>query len=164
MSHIVTATFKNRQSYEDAIRRLEDIGVKHDQISMVVTDETRHNHFKIEDASKVDEGTAAGAAVGGLLGTALSLLTAAGVMVIPGVNLVVAGSLVAALAGLGAGAVTGGLVGGLIGAGIPEHEAKLYEEEIKSGGVLLAVRSRDDEEKRRIKRALEISEAYNIAA
>ena len=129
-----------------------------------MTDETRHNHFKLDEDTKADEGAISGAALGGIAGALLSMLTTAGAMAIPGLNLVVTGPLVAALASLGAGALAGGVVGGLIGAGIPEHEAKLYEKEIRNGGVLLAVQALDDQQKNSIKEALKTTDAYNIAA
>jgi hypothetical protein len=162
--NIVTATFKDRASSEIALRNLEGIGIKGDQVSLVMTDETRHNHFKIDEDTKADEGAISGAALGGIAGALLSTLTTAGVMTIPGLSLVVAGPFVAALAGLGVGAITGGVIGGLVGAGIPEHEAKIYEKEIKNGGVLLAVEASDGKQKKQIKEALETADAYNIAA
>ena len=161
---IITATFKDRASSEAALRSLENIGVRSEQVSLVMTDETRHNHFKLDEDTKADEGAISGAALGGIAGALLSMLTTAGAMAIPGLNLVVTGPLVAALASLGAGALAGGVVGGLIGAGIPEHEAKLYEKEIRNGGVLLAVQALDDQQKNSIKEALKTTDAYNIAA
>ena len=41
------------------------------------------------------------------------------------------------------GATTGGLLGGLIGMGIPEIEAKLYEDKLKTGNYLVAVHAPD---------------------
>jgi len=162
--NIVTATFKDRASAETALHHLEGLGIKGEQVSLVMTDETRHNHFRIDESTKADEGAISGAALGGVAGILLSTLTTASIMTIPGINLVVAGPLVAALAGLGVGAVTGGVVGGFVGAGIPEHEAKIYEKEIRNGGVLLAVEASDREQKKQIKEALKTADAYNIAA
>jgi hypothetical protein len=45
----------------------------------------------------------------------------------------------ACLAGLGVGGALGGLISPLVGMGVPENEAKRYEERITSGGVLLSV-------------------------
>ena len=45
----------------------------------------------------------------------------------------------AALGGAAAGATAGGVVGALVGLGIPEYEAKAYEDRIKKGGYLVAV-------------------------
>jgi hypothetical protein len=162
--NIVTATFKDRAASQIALDNLERLGIRGDQISLVMTDETRRNHFKLDEDTKADEGAISGAALGGIAGVLLSMLTTAGVMMIPGLNLVVAGPIVAALAGLGGGAVTGGIIGGLVGAGIPEHEAKIYESEIRNGGVLIAVEAIDDVQKDKIKTALKASDAYNIAA
>jgi hypothetical protein len=60
--------------------------------------------------------------------------------------LVVAGPLAAALAGAGAGGLTGGLVGALIGSGIPEERAKLYDEGVRNGGMVMGVNPRSDED------------------
>ena len=49
----------------------------------------------------------------------------------------------AALAGVGTGAVAGGIVGALVGLGMPEYEAKRYEGRIKHGGILLSVHCDD---------------------
>lgn len=164
MNNLVTATFKTREDSVDALERLESIGITDDQISMVVTDETRGNSFNMESHSRVDEGTAAGATVGGLTGLIIGAIATAGTIVIPGLNLVVTGALAGSLAGLGAGAATGGLVGALVGAGMTEHEAKLYADEIKNGGILLAVRATDDKQKDLVHATLENVECYNLAA
>ena len=64
----------------------------------------------------------------------------------PGLGLVIAGPIVAALAGLGAGGAAGGLIGALVGAVIPEHRAKVYETEIRGGGILIGVEARSDKD------------------
>ena len=46
----------------------------------------------------------------------------------------------------GAGGATGTLVGALIGAGIPEERVKHYEKGLQSGGILLGVRPRSDDD------------------
>jgi len=164
MSRTITATFKTRTATEEALRELELLGVTEDQIGLVVTDETRGKTFNIENHSKSDQGVAAGATFGGIVGGILAAIAGAGTIVIPGLNLVVAGSIVAGLAGLGAGAAAGGILGGLVGLGVPEHEAKLYEGEIRSGSILLAVEARDHEQAKNIRQVLKRVDAYNIAA
>lgn len=164
MSSTITATFKTRFAAEEALAELEEIGITEEQISLVVTDETRGRSFNINEGNKMDEGAAAGATAGGIAGAILGAVLAAGVVAIPGLNLVVAGSVISGLAGFGAGAAAGGLVGGLIGAGIPEHEAKLYEGEVKKGAILLAVKTADHEQKKLVKDILHRVDAQNIAA
>lgn len=144
---LITGIFHDRLSAEQAISRMEATGVHQDQVSLVMTDEARGKYFSLKESSKVDEGAAAGAGFGGLVGALAGLAFAAGSIAIPGINLVVTGTLISALAGLGAGATTGGLIGGLIGAGIPEHEAKVYEKEIKGGNVLVAVDCKNADQK-----------------
>lgn len=161
---MTTGIFKSRIGAEQAIAQLETAGVSDQQISMVMTDQARGSHFKLINSTKADEGAAAGAGVGGLLGTIVGGIMAAGMIAIPGANLIVTGTLVSALAGLGAGALTGGLVGGLIGAGIPEHEAKVYEKEIKSGNVLVAVTTNDSEQKKAVEKIFHDLENIRSAA
>ena len=164
MSTFMTATFKTRMAAEDALHRLEAIGVTDKQISIVSTDETRGRSFNLESKSHMDEGVAGGVTAGGLIGAALGALAIAGTLVIPGLNVVVTGALVGSLAGLATGAVAGGVVGGLIGAGIPEYEAKIYEKEIRSGSILLAVEVSDSAQKDSVKKILQDSEGQHLAA
>jgi len=67
------------------------------------------------------------------------VLATTAVIALPGVGLVTAGPLAAALAGAGAGALTGGLVGALVGLGIPEDRARLYDEGLQHGGIVMAL-------------------------
>ncbi len=57
----------------------------------------------------------------------------------------------AALSGLGAGGAVGGIIGGLVGWGIPEYEAKRYEDRLKAGGVLLAICCLSDDLAKKVK-------------
>lgn len=164
MSNYVTATFKTRAAAEEALRRLEAIGITDKQLSIISTDETRGRNFNIESHKQVDQGVAGGATAGGLIGAALGALAVAGTLVVPGLNLVVTGAYAGALAGLATGAVAGGFVGGLIGAGIPEYEAKIYEKEIRDGAILIAVETRDAAQKDDVKKVLQMTEAHNLAA
>lgn len=164
MKRKVTGVFTSRAEAERAITQIESLGVTESQVSLLMSDETRGSKFKFVESSKADEGAAAGAGVGGLVGTLIGGLLSAGAIAIPGMNLVIAGSLVSALAGLGAGAISGGLVGGLIGAGIPEHEAKFYEKEIKAGSVLVVVEARDGEQADQVESVFRTAHAYKSAA
>ena len=164
MSNQITATFKTNASTNQFINRIEALGVTEEQISIVATDDTVGKSFNIEKNSKAPEGATTGAVTGGLIGAIAAGLLSAGAIAIPGLNLVVSGALVSAIAGLGAGATTGGLIGALVGAGIPEHEAKVYEDEIKNGAILISVEAKNSEQKDLIKQALEQEDAHNIAA
>lgn len=135
-------------------------GYKADDISVLMSDETRLKHYgdvtpgtELSGGTKAAEGLGKGAAIGGGIGAALAAIFAIGTSIaIPGLGLVVAGPIAAALAGAGAGGATGGLIGALIGAGIPEDRAKEYERGIKEGGVLIGTRYRDDAHAKELER------------
>jgi hypothetical protein len=161
----VSAIFKKRSEADRAFDQLEYAGFSQSQISLVMSEDTRNSYIKeINDKSKADEGAATGAGLGGLAGAVAGMLLAAGAVAIPGLNIVVAGTFVSALAGLGAGALTGGVVGGLIGAGIPEHEAKLYAEEIERGNFLVSVQTETAEEEAKARKVFSQNNADSIAA
>lgn len=164
MADYITATFKTRTAAESALLELEKLGVKDEKTGLIVTDETRGSTFNIKADDKSDEGLATGASAGGIIGAVIGALSTATTMTIPGVNLVVTGIWVSTLAGLGAGAATGGLIGGLIGTGMTEHEAKILEDEVKNGNILLAVKPENDEQRDQIRNIFEQEDAYNLAA
>ena len=139
MSKIVSGVVKTRLEATRVIDRLVGAGFRQSEISVVMSDATRNRDFALSTGTKGPEGAAAGALGGGAIGAIVAGLTLAGSIVIPGVGLLVAGPLAAAIAGAGAGAAVGGAVGGLIGLGIPEHEVRVYEDALKQGGILIGV-------------------------
>jgi uncharacterized membrane protein len=161
VSSLVTALFPSRATAERAIEDLGDAGFTHDDISMLMSDTTRGREFAMKEANKAPEGAAAGATLGGIIGAVVAGLAAVGTLAIPGLALVAAGPVVAGLAGLGAGAAAGGLTGALVGLGIPEHEAKFYDEKIRTGGILLGVYAHDDR-KKEAKHILEAAGAERV--
>jgi uncharacterized membrane protein len=164
MSKTVTAVFDTRAEAESALLKLDQAGYTRDQVTMLVTEETRGKHFGIDDKTKAAEGAATGAAIGGLTGALFLAIGSAGALLIPGLNLIVSGALIGGLAGLGAGAATGSLVGALVGLGIPEHEAKLYEDTVRKGAILIAVEAGDDTGVEKVKAILTGTKAQSISA
>jgi hypothetical protein len=109
------------------------------------------------------EGMAAGGAIGTAVGATLAGIAALGTTIaVPGLGLVLAGPLVAALAGGGAGAVAGGMLGALIGFGIPESNAKAYEEALRRGGVVFGVIPHSAEDAKAIEKYFKEHHADNI--
>ena len=161
MSHI-TATFESKPQAEAVLARLEGMGVREDQVSLVVTEESLGNHFRLEQKTLADEGVAAGATFGPVVGAILGSVLAAGTIAVPGLNLVVVGSLASGLAGLGAGAAAGGLAGALIGAGMTEHEAHLHADDVKNGNILVAIQPDTDAQMTVVERILRNSDAHDI--
>jgi len=164
MSHTVTATFKTYTAAQHALLILEQNGFSESQISVLVADKSKGQSFNIEEASKVPEGAAVGGVAGGIIGAIAAGLTTVGSLVAPGIGVLAVGPIVAAFAGGAAGAATGGLIGALVGLGIPEHEAKRYENEIRDGAVLVAIEADSDERAKLVKDIFKGEDAHNIAA
>jgi hypothetical protein len=162
-THTVTAVFDSQGEFRRAVLRLEQAGVRPDQISTIVTEEGR-NTFSIQEGTKASEGAITGAAIGGLTAALYAALAAASTVVLPGLNLVVSGVLASALVGFGAGAATGGLVGALVGFGVPEHEARLYEEKLRDGAALIAVHAASEQESAEVERVLKESAGHHVTA
>jgi len=138
---LVTGLFKARAAAEAAVDAIIKRGYTRDDISVLMSDATKHKEFAIQAKTHAAGGAGIGGAVGGTVGAVLATLMAVGTIVTfpPLGALVVAGPIVAALAGAGAGAATGGVIGALVGAGIPEHRAKVYDAGLREGGILLGV-------------------------
>ena len=151
--HLVTGLYDTPgtagKAYDELTKRH---GYKAEDISVVMTDETRKRHFgnvtpgtEFKEGTKAAEGAGIGGGIGLSVGAALGAIVAAATSIaIPGLGLVVAGPIAGAIAGAGAGGATGTLLGGLIGAGIPEKRAVEYERGLKEGGIVLGTRARDD--------------------
>src|SRR6266566_2488928 len=164
-SKLITGLFTNKVAAESAVDALLKRGYTRDDISVLMSDATRTKEFALQTRSHAADGVGIGGAVGGAIGAVLIALVAVGTtLTLPGLNLVIAGPLAAALAGAGAGAATGGLIGGLIGAGIPEHRAKVYDSGIRSGGILLGVEAKTDEEIEKLEQLLEDVGAQYVRA
>jgi hypothetical protein len=152
----VTGLFKDQDSAERAYISATEAGYTSNEINVIMSEETRERYYgknatlETEVGSKAAEGAAVGGALGATAGAIAAAIAAAGtVLAIPGLGLVIAGPLAAGIAGAGAGGVTAGLVGALIGWGIPEDTLKKYETDVKDGGILIGLKSRNDEDTRR---------------
>ena len=153
---LVTGLFNNRVAAEAGVDAIIKRGYQRDDISVLMSDSTRSKEFALQTRSHAADGAGIGGAVGGAVGAVLAAIVAVGsTLVIPGINLIIAGPIAAALAGAGAGGATGGLIGGLIGAGIPEHRAKVYETSLRGGGILLGVEAKDDADVEKLEQLLE---------
>ncbi len=156
---LVLGVFSSEENAEDAIDELKALGYDAKDLSIVMRDREGAERVATNTGSSVIEGAASGAAAGSVIGGLAGLLFGIGAIAIPGVGpLLMGGPLAAALGFSGAaastvsgaltGALAGGLLGGLIGLGVPEEDARFYEDRIKEGGILLAVptrRGREDE-------------------
>ena len=153
--NMVTGLFPDRASAEAAYNAAHSRGYSKDDVNLVMSDDTRKRHFGDDSAmgketelgNKAAEGAGIGGAIGGTIGAILAGIAAVGTRIaLPGLGLVIAGPLAAAAAGAGAGAAGGGLLGALIGWNIPEERVKEYEEGVKNGGILMGVKTRNEED------------------
>lgn len=151
-SRMVTGIFRDRNSAEGAYRSITDRGYGKDDVNLLMSDDTRKKHFSSDEqldtelGNKALEGAGAGSAIGGTVGAILAVVAAAGTLAIPGLNIVAAGPIVAALTGAGAGGLAGGIIGALVGWGIPEDRAKIYESGLREGGIVMGVNPRNQED------------------
>jgi hypothetical protein len=145
---MMTALFRDRDSAERAYGSVIGRGYTSDDVSLLMSDATRDRYFPRDSppatalGSKASEGAGIGAVTGAGLGALLAGLSAAGIAV-PGLPIIAAGPLAAALAGGGTGGVLGAIVGALIGSGIPEDRAMRYEEGIREGGIVMGMTPRN---------------------
>lgn len=162
---LVTGLFKNKVAAEAAVDAILKRGYTRDDISVLMSDATRTKEFAVQARTHAADGAGIGGALGGAVGAVLAAVVAVGsTILLPGLNLVIAGPIAAALAGAGAGGVTGGVIGALIGAGIPEYRARVYESGLREGGILLGVEAKSDDETDKLEKLLEDIGAEHVRA
>lgn len=110
------------------------------QIGVVARHEVLKDHG-LDITSGTEVGVITGATTGGIAG----LLIGLGSLLIPGLNIVAAGTFLvavgAAVLGLVGGAVAGGLVGALASFGLSEERAHRYAEGVTAGHILVTVQT-----------------------
>ena len=157
--NIVTGLFRDRGSVERAYRSVVERGYDTSDINLVMSDETRNRYFSGADPLDTDLGNKAaedsgkkaatrlGGPLGGTLGTIGAAFAALGTaIVLPGLGIVVAGPVAAALAAAASVGLAGGLVGALTDWGIPKGRIEHYEAGIRHGGILMGVTARSEED------------------
>jgi Heat induced stress protein YflT len=134
----VVGMFTNRPDAEAAIRELKAAGFADDQIGVALQNEQGElRELSGTTGHEAAEGVAKGAVSGGLVGGLIGLL---GSLLVPGVGpIVVGGVLASTLTGAGIGAATGGIIGALVTLGVPEADARHFDEGLRSGRTLVAV-------------------------
>jgi uncharacterized protein YcfJ len=142
----ITRLYDNYSDAVAVVTALEAADLRRNrEISLIANENARGRDTTVETQrterrSEAGPGAAIGATAGGVVG----ILTGLGLMAIPGVGpLVAAGWLATTLAGAGVGAVAGGIIGSLVNAGVDRDEAEVYEEGVRRGGTLVAVKADD---------------------
>ncbi|MBI2031615.1 MAG: hypothetical protein HYT08_03280 [Candidatus Levybacteria bacterium] len=165
--------FSNRAEANSAILELENRGYNPKDISIIVRDGIERRVGT--KGGKVTSTAVSGATAGGVIGGLTGLLIGMGAITIPGIGaLFIGGPIAAALGFTGAaatavsgattGILAGGLVGALAGLGLPEEVAKVYEQRIREGAVLLAVSTQNTQQAEEVRDVFDQRGADQIRA
>ena len=165
--HTVVGVFDGPNHAERALNELKNAGFSPDQVSVVAKD-TRESRDLVESSGMEGAettGAASGAVLGGITGGILGWLVGIGTLAIPGIGpIVAAGALATTLGGAAVGATAGGLIGALVGAGVPEEDARGYEESVGRGQILLTVHATDSSQAERARQAFDQHGGANVRA
>ena len=142
----VVGLFDQFPQAEKAARDLEGIGIAHSDISIAANNgDGRYPTHDSETTASNAPGAVSETVTGAIEGGVVGLLAGLVALAIPGLGwLAIGGWLGTTLIGAGVGAAVG-LTGALVGAGVPHDEAELYNEGVKRGGTLVAVKAQDDQ-------------------
>lgn len=138
MPTTVIGVFSDFTAAVNTSPELAKAGFAREDISIIAQD-SKGEYAKFVNAQTLPEpgtGVEVGAAIGGVSGFLLGLAAFA----LPGIGPVIAaGPLVLAFTGAMLGAVGGSLVGALSGLGVPEFEAKAYDQGVREGSTLVII-------------------------
>ncbi len=141
----VIGLFDSSREVDSLIEDLTQHGYAKTQIGVVARHEVYQKHF---EGVSLTSSTEVGAITGGVTGGLAGLLIGLGALLIPGINLVAAGTFLVAVGatalGLTGGALAGGLVGALSGFGIEEATAQRYAHGVAAGNVLVTVQTSEN--------------------
>jgi hypothetical protein len=159
-SRNVVGVFDRIDHAESAARDLHRLGYTAGDISVVSRGpEGTQPEYGAED-TRAGTGGLLGAGAGAVVGGALALVALA----IPGVGpILAAGPIAAALSGAAGGAAMGSVFGSIAGLGWTTEHANRYENAIRSGGVVVAVRAPDHAHVGEISRLLSSHGARDLA-
>jgi hypothetical protein len=139
---VAIGLFHDPERARDAINGLKDAGFSGNDISLLMPDRGQARALAEETGTRAGEGAATGLIAGGVLGGLAGWLVGVGALAIPAVGpFIAAGAFATALGGAAIGAGVGAIAGALVGMGIPEEEARYYEQEVRGGRTLVAVRA-----------------------
>ncbi len=154
MKQITVGLFDAREDAERALRHLQnELKITPSDISYVYRNtEGETKEVQADDVtlstSTTGEGAVGGAMVGGAVGALAGVATIVGLIPVVG-PIFAAGPLIAALgiggaagtvaAGAATGAAAGGLIGALMNLGMGEERARIYEDRVKAGNILVTV-------------------------
>jgi hypothetical protein len=133
---IAVGVFLEEAQARQAIEELRRAGFSDDEMGFLAR--VRTVGTEDQRAANAAGGMVSGGVVGGVVGAAAAIL-------IPGFGPVLGGGILAAtLGGAALGAAAGGLIGSLMGMGVPEKDARFYQNELEAGRTIVTVTASDD--------------------
>jgi hypothetical protein len=140
-SFSVFAVYETRAGVETAADTLMSEGFPSRDISVLFPENVLPIGAASAPEPKSNEAADKSARPEGVISGALGVLAGLGMLAIPGLGpLVGEGTLKAGLAGLGVKSAVGDLAQSLIGIGVPELEAKRYEDRLQQNAILVSVK------------------------
>ncbi len=157
MNRTIYGVFREPEKADEVVNELKNSGFKNEEISVVVKEREEEKSATRSRGVEVARDASSGITTGGAIGGIAGLIIGIAAISVPGIGALLAAGPLALALGLGgigattlAGAITGaaagGIIGGLVGLGIPQEKARVYEEAVKSGQVLLAVATTKENE------------------
>lgn len=142
---VLVGIFETENEAIHVINQLKEAGYQEDEITVLAKDKEMMDY--IEETTGADIETqrgggkaGTGATIGAVLGGVAAALPALGLLVIPGVGpFLAAGPIAVILGGVIAGGVAGGLIGALVKLGVNEEDARIFENDIEQGKILVLV-------------------------
>lgn len=148
-NRIVVGVFSEESEAIQAMQQLMEIGFGQDEISVLAEEPERfsvRSNINVQTPHDINRGAATGAITGSVVVGFGALIAQLGALAIPGIGPVLAlGPIAAVVTGLVAGGAVGGALGALLGLGINKEEAKLYEQNLKNGDILVIVEAANDQ-------------------
>src|SRR6266480_3204232 len=136
----IFAIYETREAVESAADALVKAGVPSSEISVLLPENLPAANVETKLEPKQNSEPAVGASSRGVLSGTLGVIAGLGMLAIPGLGpLVGEGTLKAGLAGLGVEGAVGNFTKYLINLGVPELEAKRYEDRLKQQTILLTI-------------------------
>ena len=133
---VAVGVFLEEAQARQAIEELRRAGFTDDELGFLAR--VRAVGVENQRAANAAEGMVGGGLIGGIVGAAASIL-------IPGLGPAIAGGILAAtLGGAALGAAAGGLIGSLTRMGVPEKDARFYQNELEAGRTIVTVTTSDD--------------------
>lgn len=152
-------------SVEHAVEALRAAGFRNTNISVLFPKNAGSMNFAREVAEMAPGGVMGGAEAGAVVGDTLGWLAGFGALAIPGLGQVIgAGPIMVALAGVGVDGTVGRIAAALIGMELPESIARHYEGRVREGGILASVHSDDSIWTKRARKILARTGAQDITS